>query len=73
MLKKDGGGGGDDDDDHVLPPFLRNYGRRTRNAREFSGPPVISEESDEGCFEYKLRLSCENSTRFQQLVSCVFF
>jgi len=56
-------------DELNLPPFLRRYGVQTKNSWEFSGPSVLKEESDEGCVEYKLRLSRGNPTRFQQLVT----
>jgi GTPase len=59
----------DTTDELNLPPFLRRYGVQIKNPWEFSGPSVLKEESDEGCVEYKLRLSRGNPTRFQQLVT----
>lgn len=58
-----------------LPPHLQRYGRRVRNACEFSGPSVLSQECDEGSVEYKLRLQPAegNYVRFQQLVTQMQF
>lgn len=52
-----------------LPPHLRRYGLQSRSSREFSGPPLLLAESEEGCVEYKLRLSSCSEVRFQQLVT----
>ena len=52
-----------------LPRHLRHYGRQLRHHGEYSGPALLSAESEEGYVEYKLRLSSSNPTRFQQLVS----
>ncbi|KAG7667534.1 putative GTP-binding protein 2 [Nannochloris sp. 'desiccata'] len=63
----------DTTDELNLPPFLRHYGVQIKNPWEFSGPSVLKEESDEGCVEYKLRLSRGNPTRFEQLVTQLKF
>ena len=52
-----------------LPPHLLRYGRQVRREGEYSGPGLLCAESEEGCVEYKLRLSTANPTRFQHLVS----
>jgi GTPase len=65
------------DEELSLPLHLQRYGRRVRNACEFSGPSVLSQECDEGSVEYKLRLqpgsSAGNCLRFQQLVTQLQF
>lgn len=51
-----------------LPPHLRCYALRRRNAASFSGPGVLPGEQEAGRVEYKLRLLDPTPQRFQQLV-----